>query len=90
MRDHDFISLHVESLSSATRSRLRKQISPGYNVLGYYIAVADPGGGGGYPPRFFLLVSIWKFLRTWTLTPPLEEFRPRTPHPLEEFLDPPL
>ena len=22
--------------------------------------------------------------------PPLEEFRPRTPPPLEEFLDPPL
>ena len=40
--------------------------------------VADPGGGvGGLTPPpfrgwffFFLLVSIWKFPRTWTLTPP--------------------
>ena len=44
------------------------------------------GGGvrGFNPPRFFLLVIRWKFLRTWTLNtppPPLEEFRPRTPPP---------
>ena len=42
----------------------------------------------------FLLVSIWKFPRTWTLTPhhtptpTLEEFLPRNPTP-EEFVDPP-
>ena len=49
-------------------------------------AVADSEGGvRGVKPPFrgccfcFLLVSIWKFPRTWTLTPPLKE-----------FLDPPL
>ena len=61
------------------------------------MSVADPGGGlGGLTPPppsevFFLFVSIWKFPRTWTLTPPpFEEFWPRTPPPFKEFLDPPL
>ena len=43
----------------------------------YTCSVADPRGGGGRgfnpPPEvfcFFLLVSIWKFPRTWPLTPP--------------------
>ena len=48
------------------------------------------GGLGGLTPLqrlffCFVLVSIWKFPRTWTLTPPppppLEEFWPRTPPP---------
>ena len=52
-----------------------------------WYAVADPGGGGlgGLNPPSevvfggFLLVSIWKFPRTWTLNPPFEEFWTRIP-----------
>ena len=41
-----------------------------------YHPVADPPFRGCF--LSFLLVSVWKFPRTWTLNPPFEEFWPRT------------
>ena len=68
---------------------------PWRSCCAIYISSGSRGGGGvrGFTPPPFrgcLLVSIWKFPRTWTLNPPFEEFWPRTPPPLKEFLDPPL
>ena len=60
-----------------------------------HISSGSRGGGGrGVKPPlqrfffFFLLVSTWKFPRTWTLNPPSKNSGPEPP--LKEFLDPPL
>ena len=71
---------HVHALSYADTLYDTRTVG---GLMWLEIKVADPGGLGCLtpPPGFFcLFVSIWKFLPTWTLTPPpLEEFQPRTP-----------